>query len=98
MDLIVSGNGSTIIKDNQVIEKNTISSIATKTIIDYLDKNNIPITILIAKEMFTFNKFPEGLLEEFYRGNLSEFVFKEYEDEKLLNILAYFLMKNKRRN
>ncbi|MDI9540694.1 MAG: HAD family hydrolase [Bacillota bacterium] len=91
MDLIVSGNGSTIIKDNQVIEKNTISSIATKTIIDYLDKNNIPYHYSDSEgNVYFFNKFPEGLLEEFYRGNLSEFVFKEYEDEKLLNILAYF--------
>lgn len=91
MDLIISGNGSTIIKDNKVIEKNIISPATAKNVIDYLNENNIPYHYSNTEgKVHFFNKFPEGLLVDFYRGNLSEFNFKEYEDEQLLNILAYF--------
>ncbi len=91
MDLIVSGNGSTIIQDNKVIEKNIISPVTVKPVIDYLKENNIAYHYSdTAGKVYFANKFPEGLLEDFYHDNLSEFVFKDYQDEELLNILVYF--------
>ncbi len=91
MDLIISGNGSAIIKDNQVIEKNVLPSVTVKNVITYLNDNNIAYHYSDTDgNVYFANEFPEGLLEDFYRDNLSEFNFKDYENEELLNILAYF--------
>ena len=91
MDLIVAGNGSTIIKDGKIIEKNIMPDSATKTIIKYLDDNNLAYHYTDEEGNVHFvNRFKEGLLKNFYHGNLSEFVFKDFSDELLLNILVYF--------
>ncbi|MGI6608497.1 MAG: HAD-IIB family hydrolase [Erysipelotrichaceae bacterium] len=91
MDLIISGNGSTIIKDNEIIERNIIPSSKVKEVINYLNDNQIAYHYSDAEGNIYFaNKFPEGLLENYYHSNLTEFIFKNYENEDLLNIMVYF--------
>ncbi len=91
MDLIIAGNGSTIIKDNQIIEKNPISPVTAKKVIDYLNDNNLSYHYSeVNGNVFFVNEFDEEFLKEIYEGNLSEFIYKEYQGGELLNIQPYF--------